>query len=133
MSAEAIPKPCDTAIFKGGAHVAAIAQGGKARSWHIEDLIARVAEKSGTVGKTDWHYSGGIAQVLTLGDLGKVAEALRSQWPEFVKVWPDAQIRLGGPALYRAGDSLPEDVIAVDSAAGVVFEDNRELAKERTP
>lgn len=83
----------------------------------FEELIRAVAVRSGTAYKTDWHYSGGRAQVLTIGDAEAVADALRALWPEFERLWPGSQISIGGPALYRAGDPLPDDVIAVDSTS----------------
>lgn len=116
------PTPCNPAIFRDGRSVAAIAQGSGARSWHIEALIRAVATRSGTRGQTDWHYSGGIAQVLTLGNADAVAEALRALWPGFLRQWPESWIRIGGPALYRAGDPLPDGVIGVDSASAMIGE-----------
>lgn len=109
------PGPCNAEVFRNGAHVAAIAQGSGARCWHVEELICKVARESGTRRQTDWHYSGGIAQVLTLGDADKVAGVLARLWPAFLAKWPDSMIRLNGPALYRAGDPPPDDVIGVDS------------------
>lgn len=56
------PPPCDQEIFQKGQPVAAL----DARSNAAENWVRAVAKKAST--RVDWHYSGGIAQVLHLGD-----------------------------------------------------------------
>jgi hypothetical protein len=106
------PEPCNDDVFKNGASVAQIAQAGGMRSWHIEEFIKSVAKRTGAA--VDWHYSGGIAQVLTIGDASEVAQDIEANWPAFAAPYAGAQCQVGGPARYRAGvDDLPDDVIAV--------------------
>lgn len=49
----------------------------------IERWVQEVAELSGQ--PVDWHFCGGRAMVLALGDLGKVSEALDTLIPEYHK------------------------------------------------
>ncbi len=56
------PPSCDKAIFKKGRPVAAIEGSSNA----VEHWVRTVAKKANA--KVDWHYSGGIANVLHLGD-----------------------------------------------------------------
>ena len=56
------PPPCDQEIFKKGQSVAAL----EAPSNAAENWVKAVAKKARA--RVDWHYSGGIAQVLHLGD-----------------------------------------------------------------
>ncbi len=56
------PPPCDSEIFEKGQPVAAL----DARSNAAENWVRAVASKAHA--RVDWHYSGGIAQVLHLGD-----------------------------------------------------------------
>ena len=109
---EETPDPCNKDIFKRGQSVALISQG-EGRSWHIEALIKEVARATNT--RTDWHYSGGIAHVLTLDDPAVVAAELAKAWPAFEKAHKWSQINLGGSA-YRAGDPLPPDVTGVSTS-----------------
>ena len=69
------------------------------RMWHIEAFI---------------RYSGGIAQILTLGDAQVVVDRLAGEWLEFAAPFGGGpQIAFGLPARYRAGDPLPNGVVAV--------------------
>ena len=100
------PASCDHDVFQKGVSVAQIAQGSGMRSWHIEAFIRSVAHSTQT--RTDWHYSGGIAQVLTLDDPEKVAAEVQRAWGEFAAPYPNAQMMTGLPARYRAGvDTCP--------------------------
>ncbi len=56
------PPPCDREIFRKGQTVAAIDGSSNA----VERWVKAVAKKASA--RVDWHYSGGIAQVLHLGD-----------------------------------------------------------------
>ncbi len=42
---------------------------------HVEEWVQAVAKESGQ--KVDWHYFGGRANILALGDLEKVQKAMR--------------------------------------------------------
>lgn len=106
------PEPCNSKIFKRGVSVAQIAQADGMRSWHIEEFVKLIASETKTA--TDWHYSGGIAQVLTLGDPKVVAAAITAKWPAFAAPYPNARCATGLPARYRADvDELPDGVIGV--------------------
>lgn len=63
--------------------------------------------------RVDWHYSGGRANVLVLGDHAvalKVACQLEGRLDGRVLRFSDDQ-----RSLYRAGDPVPEGTIAVDT------------------
>jgi len=55
-------KPCDPKIFKEGKTIAAL----DAKSEAAEKWVQAVAKRANA--KVDWHYSGGIANVLYLGN-----------------------------------------------------------------
>lgn len=57
------PTPADIAIYQKGQAVAAICT---AKAQDAEDWVRAVAKKARA--QVDWHYSGGSAQVLHLGD-----------------------------------------------------------------
>lgn len=80
---------CDPKVFKHGALVAQIARADGMRSWHIEEFVKSVARETGTA--TDWHYCGGRALVLTLGDRDTVRAAIDVQWPDFARPYPNAR------------------------------------------
>jgi hypothetical protein len=56
------PKPCDSEIFENGRNVCIVS--GKSNA--IERWVQSVARKANA--NVDWHYSGGIGNVLHLGD-----------------------------------------------------------------
>ena len=58
------------------------------RSWHIENWVRKVAERSGQ--PVDWHFVAGRACVKALGDLDKVREALAHFKPEHDKLYLEA-------------------------------------------
>lgn len=64
--------PCDQDVFKNGRSLAAL----DARSVQAEAWVQRVALLSAQ--RVDWHYSGGVAHVLVLGDHGRALEAAKS-------------------------------------------------------
>jgi hypothetical protein len=57
-----IPPPCEPSIFTQGEPIAAL----DARKADAEQWVRLIARR--TNAKIDWHYSGGLAQVLHLGD-----------------------------------------------------------------
>lgn len=89
------PQPCDPEVFKTGAPIALA----DCRMHAMEAWVALVRESSGQ--RVDWHYSGGIAQVLFLGDRGKVRDAIRLHESAFGGEWVKV-IAEGEPGLYRA-------------------------------
>ena len=56
------PKPCDRKIFKNGECLAVL----EGSSNRVERWVRSVAKKAKA--KVDWHYAGGRAMVLHLGD-----------------------------------------------------------------
>jgi hypothetical protein len=105
------PPPCDQDVFKNGHGICCV----DARMHQMEAWVKKVAERSGQ--RVDWHYSGGIANVLYLGSYSEVMKAIMALEPEL-----DGQImRLyteGAHGLYRAGDPVPEGTLAIDNSTG---------------
>jgi len=104
----ATPWRSATEIFEKGQSLAAL----DARSAAAQAWVEGVAEKSGQ--RVDWHYSGGIAHVLVLGDHAKALTTAQGMVPD-----PDVRVLRWFSAedagCYRAGVTpLPEEVIAVD-------------------
>ena len=119
---------CDQDVFDKG-HSVAMVDG---CMYRVEEWVQAVAKSSGQ--RLDWHYSGGIANVLYLGDHAKVLEAveqLRSALERETFREPKSCgscsgdthragriLRLfdvGAHGPYRAGDALPPEVLAVDT------------------
>lgn len=99
-------------VFQNGEPIVAL----DARANAAETWVKSVAAASGQ--RVHWHYSGGIAQVLFLGDRAKVSgaiSALAALLNGRILRWLDE-----GCALYRGGcDALPDDVIAVNVAGSL--------------
>ena len=73
------PPPCDPEILKNGRLVITLQGSSNA----VENWVKRVAEMAGA--RLDWHYVGGIAHVLHLGDdesLQRVHTAIENLWHE---------------------------------------------------
>jgi hypothetical protein len=103
---------CDSEVFKNGDAICCF----HARSTPTEEWVQKVAAESGQ--RVDWHYSGGYANVLFLGDYEKVCAAVEKLRPELAAI-NAVGFRLFAPAsrgLYRAGDLLPGDVVGVDNS-----------------
>jgi hypothetical protein len=94
------PPRCAGDIFRDGQPVALL----DARSAHAEAWVIDLAKRADS--RVDWHYSGGVAQVLHLGDL-----ASRRRVLEVIAAMPKSEdVRImrvmdleGGGGLYRAG------------------------------
>lgn len=87
------PPNCDEEIFKKGEPIAAL--NGRANA--VERWVKAVAAKANA--RVDWHYSGGRAHVLHLGDSesrGRVMQAVHELEPEL-----DGQILM----LFHVGDA----------------------------
>ena len=101
---------CNEEIFQKGKTVAAL----DARSVDAEAWVQEVAKKADA--KLDWHYSGGVANVLHLGDaesrervLSTIEELRSSLKGTILRTYKDNE-----KGLYRAEVSeLPKDAIAV--------------------
>jgi hypothetical protein len=103
---------CDEDVFAKGVSLCALdARSGPAEAW-----VQEVARVSGQ--RVDWHYSGGVAHVLVLGDHAKAMAAVDGMSPrDGVRMmcrYADDQA-----GLYRAGvTDAPEGAIAVVTTSG---------------
>ena len=68
--------PCDAEIFHHGESICSF----HAKAAIVEPWVKRVAAESGQ--RVDWHYIGGHANVLFIGDRAKVREAVEKLQPE---------------------------------------------------
>lgn len=74
--------PCDSEIFERGTPVMLLHG---PRSALIEEWVKRLAAETQT--RTDWHFAGGRAVVLVLGDeadIAKVRNAVDMYWPDLL-------------------------------------------------
>ena len=78
----AIPVPCQDDIFKNGHTVFVIHH--QLKSEYIEVWVKEVAKRSGE--KVDWHYSGGHANILGMGDFEKIRNTIKEMLPELNKL-----------------------------------------------
>jgi hypothetical protein len=107
------PPPCNRKILKKGRGVCVLDGSSNA----IETWVRAVAMKADA--QVDWHYSGGRANVLHLGDdesrqrVLNVIEELKDELNGCI-------LSVGGPALYRAGDEVPAGTVAVDPDLGPI-------------
>ncbi len=104
------PPPCDSEVFHWGETIAI----GHAASNEMERWVRAVAEKADA--RLDWHFTGGTANILFLGD----PEARARTTEVLTEMASDLNGKLariipaGGPQLYRAGVSaVPEGTRAV--------------------
>jgi hypothetical protein len=114
--------PCDREIFKNGKGICSF----HARTFITEPWVVSVREESGQ--RVDWHMSGGMCNVLYIGDYGKVRAAVEKLLPALVAAckengYPSGPelFRICGPdshGLYRKGDLLPDGVVGVDTTDG---------------
>jgi hypothetical protein len=108
------PIPCNPEIFKNGEGVCILAGSSNA----VERWVQSVAKKANA--QVDWHYSGGRANVLHLGDADsrqRVFNAIEELKGDLGAV---QLLSVGGPALYRASDAVPDGTIAVDPELGPI-------------
>lgn len=100
------PQPCNDEIFKNGKGCCVL----DGNSNNVELFVQKIAEISKQ--QVDWHYSGGRANVLYIGDYDIVINTIHSLLPE-ISNYDVRLLSIGGPALYRQGDYLPDNVIAI--------------------
>lgn len=84
------PTPCAPDIFQNGHNVFMTHT---IPSNAMERWVQKVAKLSGQ--PVDWHFCGGRAVVLALGDLDKVQEAITALKPEHDKLYAKALKDLG--------------------------------------
>lgn len=78
------PEPCNPDVFKSGDYVGWLHGPG---SNAIERWVKALAEKTGQ--RIDWHFVGGRARVLALGDVNAAREAFEAAIPELKAQWPE--------------------------------------------
>ncbi len=110
------PTPCDQDVFKNGKPLLWADTGAVGGANIFEDWILKIRKRSGQ--QIDWHYSGGVAQVLYLGDLDKINEAIQTvPHPNQITVMRWCQSTDQG--LYREGVTpTPDNAIAADWQGG---------------
>lgn len=103
------PKPCDQEIFQKGEPVVLLDGSSNA----VENWVQEVAKKADA--RVDWHYSGGVAQVLHLGDMEsrrRVEKAIVNM-PEVDNPRVMRRLAAGSPGLYRRGvTETPKGAVA---------------------
>ncbi len=110
------PPPCDPEIFKKGKGVCVIDGSSNA----VERWVKAVADKANA--RVDWHYSGGRANVLHLGD-NKSRHRVLAAIDELEGPLQGPIRSVGRPALYRNSvDSVPEGTIAIDPDFGPIVQ-----------
>lgn len=96
---------CDAMVFKHGFGICSFHE----RADATEIWVQTVAKASGE--RVDWHYSGGMVNVLYLGDYDRVRRAVRRFAPAlrcYVRI-----LDRNAHGLYRCCDPVPEGVVAV--------------------
>lgn len=94
------PQPCDREVFEKGQPLLAAHTGLGGGAEIFEFWIQNLAKLSGQ--RIDWHYSGGIAQVLFIGDRAAIVSAIKQlEIPSSCGIikWFDDN----SDGLYRAG------------------------------
>ncbi len=84
------PPPCDPTIFAEGVQVFVTDTIG---SNAIEGWVRQVAQRSGQ--PVDWHWYGGRARVLALGDIERVKAVIAALMPEHDRLYQIALRKLG--------------------------------------
>lgn len=98
---------CDDEVFKRGVPLL-LADTFRCGAAGFELWVQRVAQESGQ--RVDWHYSGGVAHVLVLGDhaLAKAAAGRLLPCPARIMQWCEP-----GEGIYRHGvDAAPPGAVA---------------------
>ena len=93
------PAPCNQDIFQKGEPVVLLDGSSNA----VENWVQEIAKKADA--RVDWHYSGGVAQVLHLGDMEsrrRVEKAIVNM-PEVNNPRVMRRLTSGSPGLCRRG------------------------------
>lgn len=83
------PPPCSEEIYSRGT---CVFRTHSIPSNAMEGWVKQVAAKSGQ--PVDWHFAGGQARVLALGDLNRVAEAIQELMPEHDRLRREESVKL---------------------------------------
>ena len=100
------PPPCNPKIFKHGTGVCVVDGSSNA----VERWVKAVAKKANA--QVDWHYSGGRANVLHLGD-DESRQRVLNAIHELAGKFKGDMLNIGGPTLYRNGVEDPNATGAV--------------------
>jgi hypothetical protein len=84
------PPPCDREVFENGEMLFITYT---IPSNAMEGWVKKVAQRSGQ--RVDWHFAGGRARVLALGDLDAVKKAIVELMPEHDELYMAAVRNLG--------------------------------------
>lgn len=102
------PPDCNTEIFQKGEGLCIVDGSSNA----VERWVQAVAKKANA--RVDWHYCGGRANVLHLGDAASRERALAAVH-ELEGELKGNIMSVNGPALFRNGvDPVPEGAVAYD-------------------
>ena len=120
------PVPCNPDIFKKGRGVCIVDGSSNA----VERWVQSVAKKANA--QVDWHYSGGRANVLHLGDDASRQRVLNAIH-ELESELNGTILDVGGPALYRNGvenseDGEPQGAVVREINGQLVLDDPDALA-----
>lgn len=119
----ATPPPCDRDVYASGTLVMMTHTIG---SQEMEKWVKKVAELSGQ--QVDWHWAGGRACVLALGDLTRVRAAIKEMMPEHDRLQTEAAMK------YRLGKCFVAEVPPFKPSCTLYDEDEcnpmHELARQ---
>ena len=122
MAKKTLPR-CDSKVFKSGTTILT-ADTHECGATGFEEWVVAVRKASGQ--PVDWHYSGGIANMLFLGDKEKVVAAIQSI-PCSANIRQEYFDRLP-PPIYREGVSpVPRGTIAVDTLTNTFMVDPEQV------
>ncbi|PJE74034.1 MAG: hypothetical protein COV01_02945 [Candidatus Taylorbacteria bacterium CG10_big_fil_rev_8_21_14_0_10_41_48] len=85
------PTPCDQKVFDKGT---CLFVSNSIPSNAMEGWVTKVKEKSGQ--PVDWHFAGGRARVLALGDLERVKTVMKELKSEHDDLWREAVSKILG-------------------------------------
>lgn len=112
------PSPCNQEIFEKGKGVCVVSGSSNA----VERWVKKIAKKADA--KVDWHYSGGLANVLHLGD-GESRQRVLNAISELEGELEGTILSVDGPTLYRNGvnDSIATGAVVREVNGQLVLDD----------
>ena len=117
-----IPQPCDQEIFQKGEGVCTLDGDWDEElgtsSQNVEQWVKSVAEKANA--RVDWHFSGGIASVLHLGDEASRKRVMRAI-DELEPLLKGRIFSKGTPAPYRKGVNNPDEARELCAMHGIAY------------
>jgi len=113
------PTPCDAEIFQKGEGLCIVNGSSNA----VERWVQAITKKADA--RVDWHYSGGRANVLHLGNEASRERALAAV-NELEGELDGTILQINGPALFRNGvDQAPEGAVAYDPDLGAFSDEEK--------